>query len=122
MVGWGTIAYGALLSALFAAGGVFVFGGERRGRVALAAGLVTAAGAGGWNAIVRVSGAEALMGSSPFDAFPASWKDAGTGVWALAATTVVLGGAVRPTAKAVHLVLLTVLCGVSAFLVDVYLY
>jgi hypothetical protein len=122
VVGWGSIAYGALLSALFAAGGVFVFGGERRGRVALAAGLVTAAGAAGWNSIVRVTDAASLARSAPIDAFPASWKDAATGVWALAFSTVVLGGGVRPTAKAVHLVLLALLCGVAAFLVDVYLY
>lgn len=122
MVGWGAIAYGALLSALFAAGGVFVFGGERRGRVALVAGLVTAAAAGGWNAIVRVTEASALTRSAPFDAFPASWKDVSTGVWALAASAVVLGAGVRPTARAVHLVLLSLLCAVAAFLVDVYLY
>ena len=122
MVGWGTIAYGALLSALFAAGGVFVFGGERRGRGAVVAGLVTAAGAAGWNAIVRVTDASSLTTPAPFDAFPASWKDVATGVWALAATTVVLGSGVRPTARAAHLVLLVLLCGLAAFLVDVYLY
>jgi hypothetical protein len=53
---------------------------------------------------------------------PASWQDTGSGVFAVAVTSVTLGfGPLRRTlAQAVAFS--AVLCGLAAFLVDVYLY
>jgi hypothetical protein len=122
MIGWGTIAYGAVLSALLAAFGVFVFGGERRGRGALVAGLCTGLAAGGWNAVLHVTEARALFTEAPLAAFPISWQDGGSGVCAYAATTLALGTGSRRSARAVQVVFLGVLCGLAALLVSIYLY
>jgi hypothetical protein len=120
MLGWGTIAYGAAISALLAAAGVFVFGNERRGRVAVTAGLMTGLGVAGWDTVVRVTQSTGMLMEAPFPAFPISWQDGGCGLAALAFTTVVLGCGLRRSAKAVHLVLLGLLCGVAALLTGVY--
>jgi hypothetical protein len=122
MIGWGTIAYGAVLSALVAAFGVFAFGGERRGRVAVVAGLTTGLAAAGWNAVLHVTEARGFFTDAPLSAFPISWQDGGSGLCAYAATTLVLGTGSRRTARAVQVVFLAVLCGLAALLVDVYLY
>ena len=122
MIGWGTIAYGAVLSAVLAIFGVFVFGGERRGRVALVAGVATGVAAAGWNAVLRVNDARGFLTEAPLRAFPVSWKDGGSGVCALAATTLVLGAGSRRSARAGQVVFLALLCAVAALLVDVYLY
>lgn len=120
MPGWGTIAYGAVLSALLAAAGVFVFGSERRGRLALLAGVVSGLAVVGWNSAVRATDATGVLAEAPFELFPVSWRDGGAGLTALAATMVVLGCGPLRTARAAHLVLLGLLCGVSALLIGVY--
>ena len=120
MLGWGTIAYGAVLSAALATAGVFVFGGERRGRVALVAGLVSGLAVAGWDSVVRATDATGMLAEAPFEIFPVSWQDGGAGLTALAATMVALGCGARRSARAVHLVLLGLLCGVAALLIGVY--
>jgi hypothetical protein len=122
MIGWGTIAFGAVLTAVFAGGGVYVFGSERRGRVALIAGVVSGLAAAGWNAVLHVTRAQGFFAEAPFGAFPISWQDGGSAVATLAATTVVLGTGLRRSARAVQLVFLTVMCALAALLVDVYFY
>jgi hypothetical protein len=53
---------------------------------------------------------------------PASWQDTGSGVFALAATAVLLGVGALAAAPARRTIGLAVLCSLAAFLVDVYLY
>jgi hypothetical protein len=53
---------------------------------------------------------------------PASWQDTGSGVFALAVAVLVLGFGPLRNGAARRLALLSLLCGVGAFLVDVYLY
>jgi hypothetical protein len=53
---------------------------------------------------------------------PASWQDAGSGVFAVAATAVVLGLGPLGSQPARRTVALSLLAGLAAFLVDVYLY
>ena len=120
MPGWGTIAYGAVITAALATAGVFVFGNERRGRVALLAGLVSGLAVVGWNAAVRATDATGLLAEASLELFPVSWRDGGAGLTALAATMVVLGCGPRRAARAGHLVLLGLLCGVAALLIGVY--
>ena len=122
VLSWATILYGALLSAVAAA--LLVFGArrDRRFDVLAAAALSGAGGALLWNAILhRVGGSEFFV-DAPVAVMPASWQDTGSGVFAVAVATLVLGfGPLRDEASR-RLALLAVLCGLGAFLVDVYLY
>lgn len=122
MLSWGTILYGAALSAV--AAGLLVFAYRRSARLDV---LATAAfsGAAGpflWNAILHRVGGREFFVDAPIAVMPASWQDTGSGVFAVAAATVLLGlGPVR-NEPARRVAVLALLCGLGAFLVDVYLY
>jgi hypothetical protein len=122
MLSWATILYGALLSAVAAALLVFAVRRERRIDVLAAAALSGAAGPLLWNAILhRVGGSEFFV-DAPVAVMPASWQDTGSGVFTVAVATLSLGfGPLRAEAGR-RVALFSVLCGVGAFLVDVYLY
>ena len=82
MISWGTILYGALLSA--AAAGLLVFAGRRERRVdlLLASAVSGALGPLLWNAILhRVEGREFFV-DAPVAIMPASWQDTGSGTTA----------------------------------------
>jgi len=53
---------------------------------------------------------------------PASWQDTGSGVFALAVATLVLGLGVLATTPARRVAIYSLVCGLAAFLVDVCLY
>jgi len=53
---------------------------------------------------------------------PARWQDTGSGVFAIAATALILGLGPLGTEPARRVVGLALLAGLAAFLVDVYLY
>jgi hypothetical protein len=122
MISWGTIAYGAALSAAVAAALVALALRERRLPVLAVSGASAALGALLWNAILhRVHGREFFV-DAPVAVLPASWQDTGSGVFAVAVTALAQGlGPLRRTAAQV-VALVAVLCGLAAFLVDVYLY
>ena len=122
MLSWGTILYGAALSALAAA--LLVFAATRSRRVDLlgAAALSGVAGPFLWNAILHRVGGHEFFVDAPVAVMPASWQDTGSGVFAVAVATVVLGlGPVRD-GPGRRVAMLALLCGLGAFLVDVYLY
>jgi hypothetical protein len=121
MIDWGTILYGALLSAVIAALAIAVIG-ERRGLI-LGVGTLSALVAPiAWNAILRATHARQFFTDAPIAAVPASWQDTGSGVFTLALACLLLA-AVVPEEPLRRAVLRTALvCGVVAFLVDVYLY
>lgn len=121
MISWSTIAYGAALSAIVA--GVLV-AIAARGRLSagLSAALGAAAGPLAWNAILRATHANTFFTDAPITVMPASWQDTGSGVFALAATALVLGLGALAAAPARRTVALSLLAGLAAFLVDVYLY
>jgi hypothetical protein len=81
-----------------------------------------AAGPLAWNAILRATHASQFFTDAPLRLLPASWQDTGSGVFALAATAVLLGVGPLAAAPARRTIGLAVLCGLAAFLVDVYLY
>jgi hypothetical protein len=122
MLAWSTILYGAVLSAV--AAGVLVVAVRRaRSAVPVAVAAVSAAaGAFVWNAILHRVHADEFFVDAPVGIMPASWQDTGSGVFALAAASLAYGfGPLRR--EPAHLAaLLATLCGLAAFLVDVYLY
>jgi hypothetical protein len=121
MIGWGTIAYGAVLSAGFA--GVALLLGLRERRVTMLVPAVLAAFAApiGWNAILRATHAREFFTDAPIPLFPVSWQDTGSGVFTLAVGSAVLG-AFHRRAPAGRVMAVAGVAGLVAFLVDIYLY
>ncbi|MFE6097766.1 hypothetical protein ACFQ7M_38265 [Streptomyces massasporeus] len=128
MIGWGQILYGAALSAVVGLLLALVLRG-RRPLVITTGALAAAAGPIAWNAILRAAHGEQFFTDAPLTAFPVSWQDTGSGVFALATTALILGlGPLRnePARRTVAYSLLptpySLLAGVAALAVDVYLY
>jgi hypothetical protein len=113
---------GAALSAVVAGVALAALARPRRLTVILTAVLATAIGPLGWNAILRATHASQFFTDAPLRLLPASWQDTGSGVFALAATAVLLGVGPLAAAPARRTIGLAALCGLAAFLVDVYLY
>jgi hypothetical protein len=122
MLSWGTILYGAALSAIAAIVLVAAALRERRVPVLVASGASAALGAFLWNAILHRVGGREFFVDAPVALMPASWQDTGSGVFAVALTSVTLGLGPHRRALAQTVALAAVLCGLAAFLVDVYLY
>jgi hypothetical protein len=122
MISWVQIAYGAVLSGVLAAVVLAFVARPHRLPAALGGGLATAAGAVAWNAILRAAHGAQFFTDAPVVVLPASWQDTGSGVFAVAATGLVLGLAVLPALPARRVAGYAAVCGVVAFLVDVYLY
>jgi len=120
MIGWNSIAYGAALSALFTAGVVAVI--TRRLSLVIALALSAAAGPVGWNAVLRATHAEQFFTDAPLTVLPISWHDTGSGVATLALAAVVLGLGPLGKSPGRRLAGLSILAGLVALLVDVYLY
>jgi tetrahydromethanopterin S-methyltransferase subunit D len=121
-ISWGSILYGALLSAIAAALLVFALRRYRRIDVVAAAALSGALGPFLWNAILHRVGGSDFFVDAPVAVVPASWQDTGSGVFAVAVAALVHGfGPARDEAGR-RVALLSLLCGLGAFLVDVYLY
>ena len=120
MIDWGTILYGAILSAVIAAFALLVFG-ERRAPVVSVGTLSALIAPISWNAILHATHARQFFTDAPIAAMPASWQDTGSGVFTLALACLALA-VVVPQEPLRRAVLRTALvCGLVAFLVDVYL-
>jgi len=122
LLSWTTIAYGAALSAGLAALLVGALLTPRRAAVIAVAALAGAAGPLAWNAILRAVHAPNFFTDAPIAVFPASWQDTGSGVFALAGSTLALGFGPLSQARARRLAVAALLVGVAAFVVDIYLY
>jgi hypothetical protein len=121
MLSWASILYGAALSAALAGVALAVL--ARRQAAVIAAGVAaTLVGPIAWNAILRATHASQFFTDAPVAVLPASWQDTGSGVFALAAAAVLLGVGPLAGAPARRTISLAALCGLVAFLVDVYLY
>ena len=122
MISWATIFYGAFLSAIAAALLVFAVRRDRRIDLLAAAAVSGALGPLLWNAILhRVEGREFFV-DAPVSIMPASWQDTGSGVFTVAVAAVVIGLGPLRDDSARRVVVYSLLCGLGAFLVDVYLY
>jgi hypothetical protein len=122
VIAWWQIAYGATLSGIVAGAVLPLAARGQRGRTALAGGIATIAGAVAWNAILRAAHGDQFFTDAPVVVLPASWQDTGSGVFALATAGLVLGAGILPAAPARRVAGYAALCGLVAFLVDVYLY
>ena len=121
-IGWGSIAYGAALSAMLAAILLALVVRERRPAVLVVAALAAAAGPVAWNAILHDVGGDEFFHDAPIVVFPVSYQDTGSGVFATAAAALLLGFTVLRAASARTLATYAAVCGVAALLVDIYLY
>src|SRR5215212_10180457 len=122
MLSWSTIVSGAALSALVAATVVGVFVRPRQVPVIVTATFGALLGPLAWNAVLHDVGGSDFFHDAPLAVMPASWQDAGSGVFAVAVATVVLGFGPARNEAARRAAALALLCGLGAFLVDVYLY
>jgi hypothetical protein len=122
MLSWFQIGYGAILSGLLAGIALFFLARPRRLPVATAGTLATIAGAVAWNAILHAAHGNQFFTDAPVVVLPASWQDTGSGVFALATAGLLLGAAVLPAVPARRVAGYAAVCGLAAFLVDVYLY
>jgi hypothetical protein len=122
VISWETILYGALLSALAAAGLVFLLRRDRRFDLLAAAAASGFAGPLVWNAILHRVEAREFFVDAPVAIMPASWQDTGSGVFTVAVATVVFGLGPARAEPGRRVALLALVCGLAAFLVDVYLY
>ncbi len=119
MISWGTILYGAALSALVALGAALFVARERK---PLAVALVVASALGGpiaWNAVLHARSSNEFFVDAPIALFPVSWQDVGSGVWALALGSV-LHGVTQERAR--RALVLAMVAAIPALLVDIYLY
>lgn len=119
MISWGTIFYGAALSAVAAVALVYLAGRERRWTTLVLAAAAAALGPIAWNAVLHRVDASDFFVDADAAIFPVSWQDVGSGVWTLALASVVLGVEQQRARRAT---LLAVLTALAAWLVDIYLY
>jgi len=122
MLSWPSILYGAALSAVAAGAALTALARPRQPAVILTGALAAAVGPLAWNAILRATHATQFFTDAPLRLLPASWQDTGSGVFALAVNAVLLGLGPLAAAPARRTIALALLCGLAAFLVDVYLY
>jgi len=122
VLSWGVIAYGAALSAVLAAVLVFFAGRARRPWVVVCAVLGALVGPAAWNAILHATRANQFFHDAPIPVFPISWQDTGSGVFTVAVAALLLGFGPLRADPGRRVSLLAVLAGVSALLVDIYLY
>jgi hypothetical protein len=122
VISWASILYGAALSAVAAALFVFAVRRDRRYDLLAAAAVSGALGPLLWNAILhRVEGREFFV-DAPISVMPASWQDTGSGVFTVAVAVVVFGFGPGRNDAGSRIASWSLLCGLGAFLVDVYLY
>lgn len=122
MLSWGVIAYGAALSAVLALAVVALLGRERSLGVLATVAVGAFAGPAAWNAILRVTAANQFFHDAPVAVFPVSWQDTGSGVFTVAVLALLLGFGPKRSRPAVDTALLALLGGLSALVVDVYMY
>ena len=122
MLNWSTITYGAVLSAVGAGILVAAAGRPRRPAVIATAAASAFLGPLAWNAILRGTGGPTFFHDAPIAVFPVSWQDTGSGVYALASATVLLGLWSMAREPGRRLLLVAVLAAIPALLVDIYLY
>jgi hypothetical protein len=119
---WSSILYSAALSAVVAGAALTALARPRQPAVILTGALATAAGPLVWNATLRATHASQSLPTPAAPAARAAGKTPARACSPLAVTAVLLGFGLLAFASARRTIPLAVLCGVAAFLVDIYLY
>jgi hypothetical protein len=122
VIAWGSIFYGAALSGVASAVLVYVVRRDRRLGLLGAAALSGLLGPLLWNAILHRVGGREFFVDAPVTVLPASWQDTGSGVFTVAVAVLIVGLGPEGEGSGRRVAWLALLCGLAAFLVDVYLY
>jgi hypothetical protein len=122
VLSWNVIVYGAALSTVLGVVLALLAGRQRRPLVLATLAVGTFAGPVAWNVILRATHADQFFTDAPIPVFPISWQDTGSGVFTLAALTLLLGLGPLRTSPAHRVITLAVLGALAALLVDIYLY
>lgn len=118
---WGAVILGVVVSAVLAAAVVWFALRERRPAVVVIAALAAGLGPLLWDLVLRHTGGD-FFTDAPGHVFPVSFEDTGSGVWATAIGAVLLGLGPLRDATGRRVALAALVCGLSALVVDVYLY
>lgn len=121
MPGWGATAWGVAASALLAVVAVRLLLRERPAGLHVTVALASGLGPLLWNLILRHTGGDFFV-DAPGYVFPISFEDTGSGVFAAALAAPMLGFGPLAPATGRKLATTTLLCGLAALLVDIYLY
>jgi hypothetical protein len=122
VLSWTDIVYGAALSAIVAGVLTAVVAREQRGALAAVAAVSALAAPISWNAILLGTHANEFFTDAPLKLLPASWQDTGSGVFTLALAGLLFGFGPLAAEPARRATAFALLAGLSAFVVDVYLY
>jgi hypothetical protein len=118
---WGAVAYGVFLSALAAAAGLWLLLRERRPSVLLAGALAALVAPLAWDLILRHTGGR-FFTDAPGLVFPVSYEDTGSGVFATALSSLLLGFGPLHADSRRRVALTATVCGLAALPIDIYLY
>src|SRR5438093_3386004 len=121
MPSWGAVTWGVIASAVLAAVATRFLFRERRPSVLAAAAAAASLGPLLWDLILRHTGGD-FFTDAPGVVFPVSYEDTGSGVFATALGSLLLGFGPLRAESGRRLALTATVCGLAALLVDVYLY
>jgi hypothetical protein len=118
---WGATIWGILASAILAVVATWFLLRERRAAVLLATAAAALLGPLLWDLILRHTGGDFFV-DAPGYVFPVSFEDAGSGVFAAAIAALLLGLGPLRADTGRRVALNSLVCGLAALLVDIYLY
>lgn len=118
---WGATIWGIFASAALAVIGVRYLLRERRLSVLAVSAAAALLGPLLWDLILRHTGGKFLV-DAPGYVFPVSYEDTGSGVFATAVAALLLGFGPLQAETGRRVALNVAVCGLAAFLVDIYLY
>jgi hypothetical protein len=116
---WSHVVYGSLVGPVVGVAVLWIL--RERKPLALA---VSAAGVCGgtwlWNSMLNIRHAGVIDGDIPFDPFPISWQDTGTGIFCFAVTTFALLATVHRREPGLRTLKVAGIAAAAAFVMDVY--
>lgn len=121
MPSWGATIWGILASAVLALLAARLIARERRLSVLGAVAAAALLGPLVWDLVLRHTGGNFFV-DAPGYVFPVSWEDTGSGVFAAAIASLLLGFGPQRADPARWVAVNVLICGLAALLVDTYLY
>jgi len=121
MPSWGAVIWGIVASAVLAVAAVALLQRDRRPGVLVTVAAAAALGPLAWDLILRHTGGDFFV-DAPGVVFPVSFEDTGSGVFATAFGVLLLGFGPLRAARGRGVAVTSLVCGLAALLVDVYLY